>query len=212
MVPFIDDWLVDDEVELLEVAGWLLEVAGSLGAAEDWFDDKDDWLADAADWLADDEADGWLLLVEPEAEAEAPPETPSAERVCWSSWPEPEMPCVCWKLCSAAWVFGPILPSTGPGSLPLSFRACWTWRTWEPSAEVEAEVEVDIELFGVSMEVLGCAELVAELVEDDGAGWLAAIAAVIESANAVSANFLIMVNSFPFERRNGGNDFCTPRV
>lgn len=185
MVPFIDDWLVDDEVELLDVAGWLLVVAGSLVAAEGG------WLAD------DDEADGWLLLVEPEAEAEAPPETPSAERVCWSSWPEPEMPCACWKLCNAAWVFGPILPSTGPGSLPLSFRACWTWRTWELSDEAEAEVELDIELFGAPMEVLGCAELVAELVEDDGAGWLAAIAAVIESANAARANFLIMVTSFP---------------
>jgi hypothetical protein len=39
---------------------------------------------------------------------------------------EEEAPCdaVC-----AAWVFGPMMPSIGPGSKPLSFSDCCSWRT-----------------------------------------------------------------------------------
>ena len=67
-------------------------VGWSLLAAAGWLVD-DDWLADAA---------GWLLLVELEGDIEASPCTPSADRVCESRLPEPEMPCACWKLCNAA--------------------------------------------------------------------------------------------------------------
>ena len=193
----LEGWFDDEAAELLEVAGWLLDVAGmlpvvdgSLVAAVE-FDEDDGWL-EALDWLDDagwfDEDAGWLALVE--LEADAPPEMPSAARVCWSSEPDPDKPCACWKLVSAAWVFGPILPSIGPGSWPLSFSACWTCFTCE-SADDEDE---DIELFGVSIEVLGW--LADALVDEVGAGWLAAIAAVIERAKAVRANFRIMVNSF----------------
>jgi hypothetical protein len=50
-------------------------------------------------------------LVEP---VEAEPElslTPRAASVCWSSLPEPWIPLDCWNSFTAAWVFGPSLPS-----------------------------------------------------------------------------------------------------
>jgi len=51
------------------------------------------------------------------------PLTPRAASVCWSSLPEACMPLDCWNSFSAAWVFGPALPSAGPASMPaaLSF-------------------------------------------------------------------------------------------
>jgi hypothetical protein len=196
----IDDGLFVEAVELLEAAGWLLEVAGMLPVAE--FADAAGWLlevaefADAAGWL---DEDGWLLLVELEEATDAPPEMPSAARVCWSSWPEAERPWACWKLCSAACVFGPILPSIAPGSWPLSFSACWTCFTWLSPDEAEADAAGAA--FGASIAALCCAELAVELVEAEVDGWLAANAAVMERANAVRANFLIMMNSFPLKRR-----------
>ena len=204
----LDGWLLlladgcsdeEEAAELLEVAGWLLEVAGMLPVVEaDWLAEEAVELLAAAGWLLDEAADGWLLLVEPDdgAEAEAPPDRPSAARVCWSTWPDPERPCACWKLCSAACVFGPILPSIAPGSMPLSFNACWTCFTWLSPAEEDL-----VEAFGASMAVLGWAELAeAELVDALVEGWLAAKAADTERASAERASFLIMVNSFPLRR------------
>lgn len=86
--------------ELLVLGGWSLLAAG--------------WSLLAAGWLL--EVAGWLLDVVESADAEASPEIPSAESVCGSRLPEPDRPCADWKLCSAAWVFGPILPSIAPGS------------------------------------------------------------------------------------------------
>lgn len=57
-----------------------------------------------------------------DAEPEDPP-TPRAASVCWSSLPVDWIPFDCWNSFTAAWVFGPSLPSAGPESMPavLSF-------------------------------------------------------------------------------------------
>jgi len=57
-------------------------------------------------------------------EDELPPCTPSAESVCWSSFPEEPICCDCWNCFRAERVFGPSWPSTCPVSKPLSLRAC----------------------------------------------------------------------------------------
>jgi len=44
--------------------------------------------------------------------------TPSAASVFWSSLPEAWIPLDCWNSFTAAWVFGPSLPSAGPLSMP----------------------------------------------------------------------------------------------
>ena len=51
------------------------------------------------------------------------PLTPRAASVCRSSVPEAWIPLDCWNCFTAAWVFGPALPSAGPASMPaaLSF-------------------------------------------------------------------------------------------
>ena len=94
-----------------------------------WFALEDGWFAEEG-WLAalleaawfallvELALDGWLLdvlLVEALLASESP-WTPSAARVCWSSSPAPEIPCCCWKLCSACFVCGPMMPSICPGS------------------------------------------------------------------------------------------------
>jgi len=63
-----------------------------------------------------------LLLLEPLVPA--PASTPSAARVLSSSCPLASRPCFCWKLLIAAVVFGPIMPSAGPGLKPLSLNCC----------------------------------------------------------------------------------------
>src|SRR5262245_129531 len=49
--------------------------------------------------------------------------------VCASTRPVACSPSAFWYAFSAAVVCGPCRPSIGPGSKPLSFRACWTSRT-----------------------------------------------------------------------------------
>jgi hypothetical protein len=70
------------------------------------------------------ELDGELVLPEL-APLEEPDEplTPKAASVCRSSLPEAWIPLDCWNSFTAAWVFGPALPSAGPASMPdaLSF-------------------------------------------------------------------------------------------
>jgi hypothetical protein len=120
-VPEADaGWLVDEDwFAEAEAEGWLVDA--------DWFAEAEaeGWLADA-DWFAEAEADGWLAEaedeengLEPEAEAEAPA---AASRPGMSA--PADFACAI-----AAWVCGPMTPSTGPGSKPLSFSACWSWRT-----------------------------------------------------------------------------------
>jgi hypothetical protein len=53
--------------------------------------------------------------------------------VCGSSLPEACSPCCCWNCLMAAFVFGPILPSTAPTLRPFSFSACWISETCELS-------------------------------------------------------------------------------
>jgi hypothetical protein len=119
-------WLVLDEepwfAEELCLDEGLLDAVllDAVLADEDWAPVEDAVLPDEAVWFA-------LLPIEPELAladwlallevllAIGLPETPSAARVCWSR-PEPEMPCFCWKACSAFSVFGPMMPSIGPGS------------------------------------------------------------------------------------------------
>jgi hypothetical protein len=55
--------------------------------------------------------------------------TPSADSVAESALSPPDKPCACLKLRIAWRVFGPITPSTGPGSKPRSDKACWICRT-----------------------------------------------------------------------------------
>ena len=74
------------------------------------------------------ELDGELVLpelapLEEPVDAESDPLTPRAASVCRSSWPDGWIPLDCWNFFTAAWVFGPALPSAGPASMPavLSF-------------------------------------------------------------------------------------------
>jgi hypothetical protein len=62
-----------------------------------------------------------------------PPCTPSAESVCWSSFPEELICCDCWNCFRAERVCGPSWPSICPVSKPLSFRACCTSRMVDAS-------------------------------------------------------------------------------
>lgn len=58
----------------------------------------------------------------------------------WSSiCPEACRPFCCWNFFSAALVFGPAMPSTGPALKPWSFNACCTCVTFELSLEAGAE-------------------------------------------------------------------------
>jgi len=50
--------------------------------------------------------------------------TPRAASVCRSSLPEAWSPMDCWYSFSAAWVFGPALPSAGPASMPAALSFC----------------------------------------------------------------------------------------
>ena len=116
--------------ELLGLCDWELELLDD-GELELLDDGELELLEDGELELLED---GELELLLPLEEA------PSAESVCWSSWPEAEMPCCCWNCSMAACVFGPSWPSTLPTSRPLSFSACWAWRTvelswpWPPAA------------------------------------------------------------------------------
>jgi hypothetical protein len=109
-----------------EEAGWFVE-------DEDWLalwlveSDVDAWLVapEVDGWLAEADADGWFVEAEDENGVEA------------DAWPEP-LPAVsrpamfapaALARSIAAWVRGPMTPSTGPGSKPLSFSACWSCRT-----------------------------------------------------------------------------------
>lgn len=126
------------ELEVLEL---LLDPPVSLDAPMP--EDDDGWEADGEpepDDRAPDEVSEPDDAPEPDNVPELddepePDEEPSAAWVWESSSPEACRPCCCWNCCSAACVFGPILPSTGPVSIPLSFSACCACLTAEVSAE-----------------------------------------------------------------------------
>jgi hypothetical protein len=172
-----DGWLLEAEDD-----GWVAEavLAGWFDEAEleAWLVEADEagWLADAVDagwfaeaedegWFADAELDGWLAEADVLLEA------------------EPSMPATCtpaalaWSM--AACVRGPLTPSTGPGSKPLSFSACWSWRTdssplaWLPEALALVPFEAEAEL--VPFEPLVEPEAIEEddgwLVEAEDEGW-----------------------------------------
>ena len=181
----------------LEADGWLLEAELDWEAeADGWFEEAeaDGWFDEAeADWPEDAELDGWFAEADVDGwfdEADAEGWLLEAEALV--SLLRPGMSafaCLAWSM--AAWVFGPMTPSTGPGSKPLSFRACCSLRTdsspefaaadffsydgiedeadWFADAEAagwfaEADCEVEAEAEGWFAE--------AE-VEADAAGWFA---------------------------------------
>jgi hypothetical protein len=99
-----EGWFADDD------DGWLLEAE-----LADWFVELElaGWFAELelADWLAELELAGWFAEAEVEAEdgAELSPAMSALAAFAWSI---------------AACVRGPMMPSIGPGSNPLSFNAC----------------------------------------------------------------------------------------
>jgi hypothetical protein len=114
-----DGWLVDEDW------AWFAELEADDGLAEPL---EADWFAEAepeADWFADAEPD-WP----DDAEAPATEFRPGMSALA----------CFAWS--TAACVRGPMMPSTGPGSKPLSFSACWSWRTdsspWDALPEADA--------------------------------------------------------------------------
>lgn len=80
-------------------------------------------------------------LFELDAPLEAEPSMPSADSVCWSSWPLAFRPFDCWKSLSAFCVCGPILPSAVTFSFSWTFlmssASCW------PPVEEPAAAEPD---------------------------------------------------------------------
>jgi hypothetical protein len=79
----------------------------------------------------------------PEAEPLVLPDAPLVlEPEALATWSRPGTSALadfaCWM---AAWVRGPMMPSTGPGSKPLSFSACCNWRT--DSSPCDAPPEAD---------------------------------------------------------------------
>jgi hypothetical protein len=96
-----------------ELAGWLAEAldAGWLVEAVDagWFTEAED-----DGWLAEAEDDGWL--------AEADDGLDDCEEPAMFRPGMSAFACFAWSM--AAWVRGPMMPSTGPGLKPLSFSAC----------------------------------------------------------------------------------------
>lgn len=164
------DWPeVEDDDEGIELDDWLLREDG-------------DWV------LAELEVpDGVLeLFIELDDERSELPEGEALDAL------EPDWP----HLSIAAWVFGPRMPSIGPGSQPCDFSCCCCWRTDSsplalalvPVALSEADALVDdlssVELDGDCEfgEALGAdSDEVAdwdldgdcELVEDLADGWFA---------------------------------------
>jgi hypothetical protein len=110
----------------------------------------------------------------------------SAAVVCASRLPDTARPCSCWNCSSAALVFGPITPSIAPTSLPLSFRACWAWRTDSSACascvgcELEA-AELSFDAALVEPSFVGAAVVDSE-VDDCVDGWDWVDAALVDEA------------------------------
>ena len=112
MVELLDgDWLELDDWLLLDEGDWLAVVDGEVLDDAPWLlDVLDDGLLELLIELGEDRselADGDELVV-----GDALDEAFDAF--------EPDWP----HLSIAAWVFGPRMPSTGPGSQPCDFSCC----------------------------------------------------------------------------------------
>ena len=201
-----------------EAAGWLLLAVGA-----GWF-----VLADGAGWLVLADEDGWLVLVDAWLALE--PVEPEADALC-----EPHC---CWAAC----VFGPMMPSIAPGSQPLSFSDCCSWRTSsepfeEPEALLEASdgwlveadaagwlVEADAAGWLVEALALVLGWLAGALIADDGCealedavedlSWVPANAAETDMASAAMANLwmFFMCENLSLVLETGGNGFPPPLV
>jgi len=120
----------------------------------DWLELEDDGIE--LDWLLED--DGELLDdVSLEVELDVLDEGDALEAL------EPDWP----HLSIAAWVFGPRMPSIGPGLQPCAFSCCCCWRTDSSPLELapELEPEVLVEAFA-SVELDGMALALEELEGD----------------------------------------------
>ena len=117
-------------VSLEPLAEPLADGVCALPLAEPLFCSVDEDEPEAAEPLSD--------FFELDAPLEAEPSMPSADSVCWSSWPLAFRPFDCWKSLSAFCVCGPILPSA------VTFSFSWTflmssascWPPLEPAAAV----------------------------------------------------------------------------
>lgn len=217
----------DDGLDVPE--GWFVEDEALDGEDDDPIDDDEDedgWFVEA------EEDDGWLVDEEEPIEEPLAPEAPlePSEPLEPADELEPEAllrpgmsapaACACWI---AACVRGPILPSTGPGSKPLSFSACCSWRVcssppWLADAEAPCEeplsleadwlLEADLPLeadwpleAGWSLELAepcaDCDVLAPLSLEDDEEGWLFAARAVPAAISAATrASFLNSMEVF----------------
>jgi hypothetical protein len=151
-------WLVDSVDD-----GWLAEaeLAG-------WFAEAElaGWLAEAelAGWFAEAELAGWFAEAEAEDGAESSPAMSALAAFAWSI---------------AACVRGPMTPSIGPGSNPLSFNACCSCLTdSSPCAPELALMSVPlaplVELADAPFVLLALDAMLPEdwLAEAEADGWL----------------------------------------
>jgi hypothetical protein len=130
----------DDKGRSLVPAGDEDVVEPSVPVPDDWVGAGDgevvfpDWVEDGDGEVASLERVGPLIPPDDRPERIAPLPMPvactsSADNVCASSWPVDLRPWACWNSFTAADVFGPMMPSIGPVSKPLSFSACCASRT-----------------------------------------------------------------------------------
>ena len=181
-----DGWLAE-----AEEAGWFAEAveAGWLAEADDWLAAAEEagWLAEAVDagWfveavgagaLAEAELAGWLAEAEVLPEASFRPATCTPAAFAWSM---------------AACVRGPLMPSTGPGSKPLSLSACCSSFTFESPCACEPELML-LSADALDDGWFAEAEVVADwLAEAEADGWFAEVEVDGWFADAVAAGWLV---------------------
>jgi hypothetical protein len=191
-----EGWLLEDDGWLVEDDGWLVEALGWLVEADDGFDADNELVVSVLELMLD-EVLGVLEALEALGELD-----------------DDEADCsACFEASSAAWVRGPMMPSIGPGSKPLSFSDCWSCFTdsspaafalaglADVSAEALLEADVSaaapldvVELAGEA--VAGCDDCDCALAPDCFAGWLSAAKTVPAAMSAAtSASFFISMDS-----------------
>jgi hypothetical protein len=188
-----EGWLVED----VEADGWLVEDV-----------EDDGWLVEA-DGLEDELLVVSVLELMPDVdELDELGELELLEALLGELDCDEETDCpACFDWSSAAWVRGPMMPSIGPGSKPLSFSDCWSCLTDSSPAALpdlalpddapladdvsdEAPVDAEVEAEGEVAEDGGCddCEAPAALL----AGWLSAANTVPAAMSAAtSASFFI---------------------
>jgi hypothetical protein len=163
-------------------AGWLVDAAGWFVEDEAaWLVEADAaWLVDAAGWFTEAEVAGWLVDADAAGWfAEAEDGLDDAEALATEFRPGTSaFACFAWSM--AAWVRGPMMPSTGPGSKPLSFSACCSWRTDSSPAAWLPLILLESDLLESDAPLVELAD--APLVEAEDAGWLVEDAAMLDDA------------------------------